>query len=560
MAARKKKTISSEASPITATNTSADIKKGVNDSSFGGQSANSAMAPKAYRSTSRALKPSEAYQLCHAVRAAITARNRPLEQVKIRLFSRSTGKEIIGGETFQMWQRPNAGMSIANFLSYLGSWSDLCAERIIWTHTDKTGNICSHPLNPLGLYYMNPAIPQLPEDVTMWQYIWDNGKVQQIPASEITFEHDFNPSSLIRGNPPILAVIDSITASYQAKRMIRSFFANNLQIGGVMNVETDNPDLVAPFKREVESQHRGEENAFNMLWTYGTKVTFTPAQADISETPFAQLIKNVTDECMSLWQVPPLFGGQWDKTRFDSVDAQSDFFFESVFLPKVDTLQTLLQRLQDTQLRMRGEPKMQTPKLTRSFGARLERARAEGTGEVVVIIDADHIPSVAALKKHKVNYAQGLIDTFRLTPREAMEEVGLDLTLNEAADKVWYKSDQKVLEDAAATPIANPEMPVAEAVADEAPLTEAEAEQQDETKAFFRALRKLTLDKMDAGTHWTLNEIDTMAKEAKVYSDTLAIEIRKLYVTLQEPIKVKDAKQVKACFNAIKVKHLIRGA
>src|ERR1035437_2619903 len=79
-----------------------DILAGVTDSSFGIQSTNNSVAPKAIQNFSQALTPIEAYELSSAVRSAIRARNEPIRQIEIRLFTKD-GREITDGDVVKFW-------------------------------------------------------------------------------------------------------------------------------------------------------------------------------------------------------------------------------------------------------------------------------------------------------------------------------------------------------------------------------------------------------------------------------------------------------------------------
>lgn len=548
--------------------TKASIKKGVADSTFGSQLTSNSVAPKATKNMARSLTPIEAYELCSSVRSAIRARNEPFGQIKIRLFLRSSGAEITGGEAVEFWTKPNPSQYGTAFLQAISSWNDLAGERSCWVRPGPDGKQLAHVLNPFSLKVMGTEPPAVIEEIKQWQYTWENGKYQTITPDQVVFEHDFNPSSLVRGNSPLIAVVNSITASYQAQRYIKAFFSNNSRPSSIINVDTDNPDLVEPFKKEYLSAMQGEGNAWMSFFTYGKKVDITPIEAPLSDSPFQQLILNVRDEVAGLYMVPPLHGGMWDKTRFDSIRDQNRFFFESVWLPRLAVIQAYSQRMMDEQLKFSSVTSSKKAVFTKSMADKFDKAKLEAKSDIVIVLDCDHIPAISELKQQKIMYAQQLMDTFKITPAEASIEVGLDLNLNKAADMVWFKSDQKYIDTTIpAKPTDNTPSDATPPSANANATTEAPKTAQDNAadsavvddipetdnlKSFYRALRKLTLEKSDNGERWTLNEADNLAKQHECFSATLYTQIRRDFVALSELTKAKDKDGIKKYFNTKK--------
>lgn len=525
--------------------------KGVSDSSWGQQAAQNAVAPKAIRNTIRSLTPIEAWQLCSAVRSAVRARNEPFNQVVIRLFTKR-GEEITGGDAFEYFQKPNTAQTGPSMLQALGYWTDLAGERMQYVR-HLNGKMTGHVMNPMSAAVQLPVLPQFPEDIRQWRYTWDNGKIQAIDADDVPYDHDFNPSSLVRGNSPLLAVVNSITGFYMAQRYLRSFFGNNARPSNIVNIDTDNPDLVDPFKAEFLTQMQGENNAWQSFFTAGRKVTVTPLDAPMPDgphNPIQTLITSIRDEVAALYMVPPLHGGMWDKTKFDSVEQQNDFFYESVWLPRLELLQRYMQKVADeyfyTTVHQRGRGR----KMSRSFMNRLDKAVSEAGSGTVVVLDCDHIPAVAALKRKKVEYAQTLQETFHITPEVACEEVGLELDLGEASKLVWYPSNQKFIEG-------KPNQPAETMTALPMPQ-EVEDDEQDVTpektaklREFFRAFRKLALERADQSQMWTLAQVDALAKSHEVASDALYVVTRRAFAELR-PMQAKaDKEGIKKVMNTL---------
>jgi hypothetical protein len=532
----------------------------VNDASFTPQISNNALAPLVVRNVIKALSPTTAYELCSAVRAALQARNQPFSQVQCRLFLKSSGQEILGGDLYQKLSFPNKFQAFNVFLTELAYWDDLAGERAILLHDDKEKDAQMHILNPFGLTVYLPARPRLPEDIKKWWYIWQNGDLETLDNEAVYFDHPFNPSSPVRGASPLIAVINSITASYQAQKYIRSYFGNNARPDMIVNVDTDNPSEVVPFKEEFNSRHRGEENAWTAFFTYGKKLSIEELSQPIAEAPFQELVKNVTAEVMSLYMVPPLHGGQWDKTRFDSVEEQNNWFYESTWMPRLENNQRFIQGLVDNKLQSLSIERYRKANLSKSMDMQFEKLRGTTKGDIVVLLDTEQVPAVARLKINRLKYAKEIMDTAKVSPRNACIEVGLhDLEFTPASDLVWFNSDAKFIEQRKDTSTLVTPMDVAVEQTEVTPAqeeevvesiaTEQEIDQAHKIKLFYRELRKLTLELKDKQSIWTLNQVDTLSKKMDAYSVTLSLELRKDYHYLRS---MKDSDSVKKYFNGKK--------
>ncbi len=417
---------------------------------------------------------------------------------------------------------------------------------------------------------MKPTLPRVPEDIEQWMYIYDNGQIGYsrteqktlIPAEDICFEHEWNPSSNIRGMSKLLAVINSITSYNNAQKYIRAYFQNNAQPSTLINVETDSPENAEAWKQEFLSEHGGEENAFKTMVTFGGKVTATPLSSPASEAPFQQLLANVKSEVASIYMTPPLVSGEFDKTRFDSVDAQCDYFIGNIWLPGVEKIQGFMQRIIDKWFATKSAGKLADVKLTKGMSRQLKKATANAKSNYIVVLDTEHIPDVARLAQHKVNYAMKLIETAHMTPQAAFDYVGLDdLPLNPTANLVWYKSDQKFIDPAnpfaidvktetkAPVVAANAIEPVkvadtTEPVSSEEVEETVDPESVDKAKQFLMKLRKLALTKNDAKESFTLAEADNLLVQEEISSDNMRREVRRIYFAIN-----KSKEDIKKTFN-----------
>jgi hypothetical protein len=250
---------------------------------------------------------------------------------------------------------------------------------------------------------------------------------------------------------------------------------------------------------------------------------------------------------------PPLISGQWDKTRFDSVDAQNDYFFGGVWLPLLDKMQSFYQKIIDSPYFRSSTGERVKCRMSKSMQERFEKARINSKSDFVVILDPDQIPAVAKLKQHKIEYAQKLISTFHMTPRAACDELGLDLELNTASDMVWYDSNQKYIEDKPTAPVTPAAVPVEETVTEKTSnvLEESlcsvagEKELMESIKTFYRSYRPFLFSHLDKNEFYSLSEVDTLADKYGIKYIWYK-ELRKDYMQLRE---MKDKEAIKAYLN-----------
>ncbi len=541
------------------------INKGVNDSYFGAAASQNAAAPLTVKNIIKNLTPTECYQLCSAVRAAVRARTQPYEQVKIRLFMKKSGQEIFGGDIYNTIMQPNKYQDGNCFLKDLASWSDLGGERAIHCHKMNNEEVY-HVMNPFGMLVVDPWLPRYPEEIKKWQYMHYNGQLEYILSEDVFYRHNWNPSSPVRGTSPLWSLTNSIGASYMAQRYIRSFFANNARVDQIITLDTQNNDELTAFKEEYLSEHRGDDNAFKTWIMSGVnKIDVKQMAQETQDAPFQELIKNVNTEVMKVYSVPPLLGGNFDAVRFDSAEEQNRVFFENCWLPEMHNMQKYLQQFIDQELQNGTIENYKKPVMTKSMENRFDKLRGVAEGSVVIILDADSIAGVAELQKHKVAYSQILQDTFHITPRASAKEIGIELDFNEAADLPWFNSSQKFMElkrDNASV-VTPEEVAINENTKPDEALVESETTMSDEEKSvkeklksFYHELRKFTFDKMEEGKIWSLQEVDNFAKSHKVYSSRFSIELRKDFNSLRPLCLNKNVDEIKKYLNKKNNKYL----
>jgi HK97 family phage portal protein len=517
------------------------VQKAVSDVDWsgGGTGVSSAFSATAIRAIDKTLSPQDAYALSIDLRAAINARNEPLSHGKIRLFYKRSGDEIIGGELFQMLQNPCPAMSQSAFIYEVGSWWDLAGEMVVGTiMDDKDIPAGIYPLNPFRLTVQTPNPAKTLSSVKQWRYNWENGIQVFYGAESIVLQKNFNPLSSVRGLPPILAGTNEISASYESMAYNRRFFSNNAEPSHIVNLpNVTDPKEIEAFKQEYLSNYSIRTgNSHKVMFVGGSEVRIEAISQAVKEASYLGLQTLTSDKIMRLYKVPPVHGGLWDKAKFDSVGEQNKVFAETVLMPSAERTSQYLQLIVDRFFRI-GNHKSITPKhLSKSMKGLFEKASSERPdSDIIVILDIDHLPIISELKSQKLAYAKAFQETFKVSPFEAAEEVGIEIEKNDANQKVWVTSTEQPFIEPTVEPVVETE-PTEVPDDSEIPAEDEEitAEKRQQAKAIVRGYRKMVLEKLEQGRVFKLSEADLQNTLGDV---TLKMQFRLDYLAIKRLVE-----------------------
>lgn len=490
------------------------IDKSITDADFssGGSGVSSAFSVTALRAIDKTLSPADAYALSIDLRAAIHARNEPLSQGKIRLFYKKSGDEIVGGDLHQMLLNPCPAMSQSSFIYELGSWWDLAGEMVVGTiMDDKELPAGVYPLNPFRLTVQQPLPARHLAAVQKWRYSWENGVQVTYGAESICLYKNFNPLSSVRGLPPVLAGTNEISSSYESMAYNRRFFTNNAEPSHIVNLpNVTDPKEIEAFKMEYLSNYSIRSgNSHKVMFVGGSEVRIEQISADVKEASYIGLQQLTSDKIMRLYKVPPVHGGLWDKAKFDSVSEQNKVFAETVLMPSAERTSQYLQMIVDRFFRSATNKSITPKKLSKSIQKAFDKAVYERPdSDIIVILDIDHLPIISELKTQKLAYAQAFQDTFKVSPFDAAEEVGIEIAPNAANQKVWVASTETPYVEA--PEVVNEPEPTELPDESEIPAEDEDvlAEKRQNARSIVRSYRKLVLEKLDAGRVFKLEEAD----------------------------------------------------
>ena len=333
-----------------------EITKSVADVSWGSAVGWQNLTVEGMRALYKSLTPAESYQLSVDLQAAIKARAQ-VAHAKLRFFHRKSGEEIIGGPLVDLMRRPAPGWTTYRFIRDVISHWHMTGEIAISVLeagdnlTDDKENAFPrvaglYPLSPLRLSLQDPVLANDATEVKQWRYMWPNGVITIYGQRNLIFAANFNPLSHVRGMAPVLAGVNEISASYQAIKYNHQFFSNDAMPNHILVLPngTSQQDKEA-FKNQYLAMHStyGGQAHKVMVIEGGEGMEVIPLEQQVKEGHFTGLMTLTAERIMRLYAVPPVVGGLWDKTKFDSVDVQREVFLNDALMPDMEMLSQVLQ-------------------------------------------------------------------------------------------------------------------------------------------------------------------------------------------------------------------------
>lgn len=502
---------------------------------------------EAVRNMAKTLSPMQGFELSAALRTACNARANPFAHAKARLFNRITGEEIISGDCYNFFKHPTKELPFGQWLKTIITWKHLSGERFLLA--DESDGLELIPLNPFSMEIANPNAMRI-RDITGWRYHWQNGIMKSYNSDAIIFSRNFSSASDVRGQCPALAVINQIGASYQAVRFIKDFFSNNAQPSRIITLP---PGCTKEQKNAYADEFYRRYSiyggmAFTDMITSGEEIKITPLDSPFKDlaAEMGPIFEHERRAIFSLYSVPPLHSGEWDKTRFDSTEEQNAYFFESVVLPDAEEETEFLQHyIINRFFALETGYKTVKSQVSKALKNKIDIAAANSESDIVLVLDMDGIPSVAALKRKKLTYVKSMCDTLRISPAMACRDLGIDCELGAESEFVWHaNSDTYVGADKNAVIL--PEEPKAPMVEEnDGAEVDSEAEPDPEvTKAIVRTYHDLRQLVLKAQRPFSLEEARTIAKGHNCLTEALNKQLAADYIDLLRIFKRKSDPKV----------------
>jgi phage portal protein BeeE len=221
---------------------STEVQKGIRDVDGWGQwvdgtSTAGSTSVEAANAASKSLTPAQQYELSIAVNAAVNAICRNISKAQVRVFTR-TGEEVVGGPLFDLLQRPGPKATPRKLIWEIVAWLNIEGEFGVRVGPLTANGYPSSllPLNPNYLRVRQPVNPRTPGDVVLWQYVYCDGRAEDIRGDYLVFDRLFNPNhNTVRGLSPLVTGAVQVSGSYYAERYNKQFFENNAVPSHILN-------------------------------------------------------------------------------------------------------------------------------------------------------------------------------------------------------------------------------------------------------------------------------------------------------------------------------------
>lgn len=517
--------------------------KGVGDFVFGGNVAlgdnpggAGAVTVRAAESTLRSLNPSQSFELCIAVQAAVRTIADNLAKAKRRVFTAS-GDEVVGGPAFEWVNRPNEYSDGSKFIRDLMTWYNIAGEFAGLKQT-LDGRLSILPIAPPRLQYWTYRQYSQRSEVGSWRYTWYDGKQDEILDSSLLFAAMFNPSDGVRGLSPLVTGAVEVGTLHWSGRYNQSFFQNGAVPSHLVSLPEGTPrrereDFARRYLAEYSTYNH---NGHKVMVVAGGDIKVHPLEQPFQDGAFMELRKQMLQQVAMLYRVPAIEIGLYDKARFDTAAEERKLFMESTLMPQADMLTAAIQQQVFDRHFLASQAQTRRSKMGKALSARFDAARAESGGGLVFLIDTDTLPIANTIKVAQAEHAIKFRQAFGASLKETVDFFGIEMDDRPEREDVYLLATERNITH----PEKNIEVMSAQMKADAA-AKKPEPKPKKPAKKALHKLRTLSVKGAVEGRVWALAEAD-------VGFPMFAAECR---ATLKPLIESKNIEGVKAWFDTI---------
>lgn len=528
---------------------SAPVQKGFNDMGgdvFGGGwspnlgATGGSVSLKTRSVLNKSLSPIECFELSVSVRRAVDAIARNASQAKPRLFTKS-GREITGGPLFDIINRPYPLTMWEDWAYRYYAFSCVNGEGAAWLTREGDGGLptAMRLLNSLRLTIKSPINPDERQDVASWEYMLPSGRKPTIPDTRLLFDPSFspNPDCPIRGLSPLTTAATHAEIGHFSSLYNKAFFQNDAKPGGMLVLPEGTP---AAERKDVEAKwlSRHQSGHYRQSWhktavvSGGKELRYEPLDQTFQDGAFMDAQKYSDEKIGQAFGVPPIEMHNLAKTRFDTADDERRMFAETTIAYHLGRLQRAIQTQVIDPYFLVSDFSTEKPTMSKSLEARFEKARGTGgAGSVVLLLDADTMPIMVAVRASIIESAKSFRETTMASPDATNRYFNIELDDPDNDDirkEVWAQNNIACLSDPSRNaelvpgikpgaegggkPGEPPAKPDAKKPAPKKELTEDDRRRKQALKSAVHKLRVLTLKRMAADEQlWTNAETDGLS-------------------------------------------------
>lgn len=191
---------------------------------------------------------------------------------------------------------------------------------------------------PTELYpWSGQAIRPVPgTDRPLLAYHWrpnpDTTRPISLPVEDVVPVLLPHPQEPLRGLSPLSSLRMGLDAEHAAKRANRDLFRNALMTDAVLGIGSDNAQLRAQIKAEIESKRR--EGAHGILLV-PDPVTVERLSLSPRDVEFLELDKLTTRDVAKAYLIPPMFLGHLEDATYSNYQQAERSLWQLAILPQV---------------------------------------------------------------------------------------------------------------------------------------------------------------------------------------------------------------------------------
>ena len=509
-----------------------EVHKGLEDAVFsdfdaaGAINAGSGLSMRAANTASKNLTPAESFELCIAVNKAVNVIARQISKAKCWLLDRD-GNTITDGPLLRLLRMPAPKTPWRQWVREWVCWYLIEGEADAWAKIRRGENLphALYLLNPAYLDVDTPEDPATREDVRWWQYTWRDGSIDYIRGDQLASMAMFNPNhTTVRGLSPLITGSIAVGTDVAIGRYNKDFYDNNAVPSHILNI---GEGVGRQQREDIEERYLAEysayrNNAHKVMVVSGKDVEIIPIDSREKDGQFLELKRmSQADIGTTLYGVPPIELGMMDKSKYDSVAEERSQFVESTLDPIMGDVSDAIQRIIDMHFTLSPLKRGEKARLGKKAAPAFEQMRSEHPGsDFIFMLDPDTLPIMAKVKASQVAAAKDMRDTLDLSAQEVIEYYGFDVPERPERKDIWKLNNyfnvthpefmQKLQPKGQQTGEAPKANGRPSGSTKKKSLSDDDREQVKAFDKFARRLRKLTLDALDDGELYRLDDADAL--------------------------------------------------
>ncbi len=244
----------------------------------------------------------------------------------------------------ELLRRPNPWFSMNDLSNWLIQSALLTGEGFLEIVLDESGRPTQ--LWPLVSAHVKKQVNNLGE-LTEYKYSV-HGIDQFIPVDRIIEFKEINIANPYQGFTALQPLREVILNQLQLRTFTRRFMENGAIPGGILSTEHKNlPENVKEKIRDEWFDQHGTPNNAGRMAILHAGVTYQKIQVDIDKIGIENIRKMNRDEILAVLQIPPIYGGVFDKANYANSREQKILLWEFLIPRKIGLEQSINRHLGD---------------------------------------------------------------------------------------------------------------------------------------------------------------------------------------------------------------------